>query len=141
HVINGLGLGGTETMLYNLIRYQNPTLNYRSRVVHFGAGHHFVATLKELGVEVFELNIRKSPLSALFHFLRLAQKSDTVCSWSYHSHLLSMVSRLLFRHRLVWAIRHQDTSRSTNKFLTWLIMRICAKLSRFSNVITFNGAA
>ncbi|QGU05144.1 Putative glycosyltransferase EpsF [Corynebacterium comes] len=128
-------------MLYNVTRYGNSKSGFRHVVVSLGEGDHFIPLLRELDIEVVELRVRKSPIKTLREFNRIVRNSNVICSWSYHSNLLTIWPKFLYRPRLVWIINHQDTARKTNKLTTWLIMKMCATLSRSVDSIAYNGAA
>ena len=63
HVISNLGLGGAETMLVRLVRQQAGTTPSHS-VISFLPGGAYAETLRELGVQVIELEGRRSLRSA-----------------------------------------------------------------------------
>lgn len=141
HLINGLNLGGSESMLVNLIKFQKNIKPSKTTVITLGKGNYFKPQLQDLGVEVIELPITTSPLKSIKQLLSLSKGKQIICSWSYHTHLFSVLLKFRFKTRLVWLVRHADVGVKNNKLATWAIMRICATLSPICDAITFNGQA
>ena len=62
HLIAGLGKGGAETMLYQSLKYRSQS-DTSYQVVSFGETHYYEVFIRELGIEVVDLNLRKNPPS------------------------------------------------------------------------------
>src|SRR5690625_2495606 len=124
HIINGLGLGGSETMLYNMVRHLRANLGIKYEIITLGRGQHFLEPLQRLGVSVTELNITGRPVTSVRRLNRIVEHADVVCSWSYHTHLLTIWPRLRHRLRSLWFVRHANLSIRSNKTRTWLVMKM-----------------
>lgn len=141
HMINGLSLGGAESMLVNVLKYGTEISKYDNTVITLGKGSYFVPQLQRLGIRVVELDLTKRPLCTVRTIFRLLHGTDVVSSWSYHTNLLALLAKVAGRARLAWIINHEDTARKTNKLPTWIIMHLCALLSRMPDAVAYNGEA
>jgi glycosyltransferase involved in cell wall biosynthesis len=123
HVISNLGLGGAETMLVRLVREHAGKTTSHS-VVSFLPGGVYAEVLRELGVEVIELEGQRSLKSAAL--LRplgaaLAQaKPDLVQGWMYHGNIAASLAATAryFRAPVLWGIRQTLERLSDNRPLT-----------------------
>lgn len=139
HLITGLGKGGAETMLYQILKY-NTDLEIQHKVVTFGASHFYEPLIKELGIKVVEVQIKKKPLSSFLRLIREIKGSDTLCCWMYYANLVGYyLGRLTKVKQIVWCIRHSNLDPDKNSKLTLIINRHCAKLSKNVSAITYNG--
>ena len=119
HVITGLGVGGAERALYNLLsgglaqRFDCAVLSLRDE----GA---FGAPIRELGVPVSTLGIRRA-LPGPGALLRLRQlvrtfRPDVIQGWMYHGNLCAIVASLMadqrqyvvFNIRCSWISEHES---------------------------------
>lgn len=139
HLIPGLGKGGAETMLYQLMKYgQDRTLKHR--IISLGAAHYYEDPIRALGVEVIELDLRRHPLGTLLGVYRAIRGADSLCCWMYHANMIGYIlGRMARVKRLVWFIRHSNLDPDKNKKLTLLINQYCAKKSKRVDCITYNG--
>ena len=138
HLINGLGKGGAETMLYQIMKFRtNEAPKYS--VISLGLSHYYEDKIRELGIEVVELDIRKHPFKTI-HDLKIRMNDiETLCCWMYVSNLLGYIFGRKKVRRLIWCIRHSDLSREHNSNKTILINKICAKLSHKVDLVAYNG--
>lgn len=139
HLVVGLGKGGAETMLYQILKYQSdPTIKYR--VISLGATHYYEGLIRELGVEVIEYNFRKNPFSTLFKIYKSLNPCDTLCCWMYHANLLGYyLGRRAKIKNIIWCIRHNNLNANINNKRTLRINKFCAKHSSHVATITYNG--
>lgn len=88
--------------------------------------------LRQIGVPVQALNLRKPPVNVL-NLSRLSRElsgRDIVQSWMYHSDLLaSAATRYGARPPVVWGIRQSYLDSATTRRSTLWVARICARLS------------
>jgi glycosyltransferase involved in cell wall biosynthesis len=134
HIIVGLEVGGAETMLRRLIEFA-PAEIPNTVVVSMKSLGEIGESLSSQGVKVQALNMT-SALSAPITFWRLIMlirryRPDIVQTWMYHADLLGgLAARLAGCRNVVWGIRR--TAASSNDLpQTTLIMKICARLSRW----------
>lgn len=140
HLINGLGLGGAETMLYRILKYRS-NLETEQMVVSLGESHFYENKIRDLGVHVIEVPFRKSTLASVIKLVKILKNTGTLCCWLYHSNLIGfLVGKIAGVKRIVWCIRHSSIARENNSMTTLMINRVCAKLSRYVDVITYNGS-
>lgn len=139
HLIVGLGKGGAETMLYQVLKFRTDSaLSYR--VISLGASHYYEGPMRKLGYEVIELDIRHRPIWTLWKLCRLLRGTDTLCCWMYHANAVGyLVSRIHKVPRIVWYICHANLDPSVNKSLSLKINRLCANWSGNIDCIAYNG--
>ena len=123
HVISNLGLGGAETMLVRLIREQaGGTVEHA--VISFLPGGVYAQTLRDLGVEVIELEGTRSLRSAaLLRPLGAAlarARPDLVQGWMYHGNVAASLAAIvgLCRAPVLWGIRQTLERLGDNRPLT-----------------------
>jgi glycosyltransferase involved in cell wall biosynthesis len=139
HFINGLGKGGAETMLSNVLRYRSGIEN-EIRVVSLGLTHYYEDEIRSTGAVLIDLDLRKRPFSALVRSFREIKKSDVLCCWMYHCNFLGYyLGRLAKCKRIVWNIRHSNFEPQYNNSLTLKIIRHCVRLSPRVDLIAYNG--
>lgn len=139
HLIIGLGKGGAETMLYQVLKYRSESAP-EQRVISLGASHYYEGPLRQMGYEVTELNLRKKPVSTYFKLFRLLRGTDILCCWMYHANFLGyLAGRLAGVQKIIWCIRHSNLDPEVNSRLTLAINRICARWSRHVSAIVYNG--
>lgn len=139
HLIAGLGKGGTETMLYQVMKYRrNQEFNYK--IISLGGARYYEEPMRELGYEVIELDFRRRPLSGFVRLCREIQGADTLCCWMYHANLVGyLAGHKAGIKRIVWCIRHSDLNPAHNKARTMWINRVCARLSKNVFAVLYNG--
>ena len=139
HLIVGLGKGGAETMLYQVLKYRTDT-ELTHRVISLGASHYYEGPMRELGYEVTELSLKKKPISTLLRLPGLVKGSDTLCCWMYHANFLGyLAGHLAGVKKIVWCIRHSNLDPELNSAITLRINRICARWSSKVSAVVYNG--
>ena len=139
HLIIGLGKGGAETMLYQILANQTDK-DIAYSVVSLGISHYYEPMIKDLGVELIELELTKRPIQALWRSFREFRKADVLCCWMYHANFLGYyLGRLARVPRMIWCIRHSNLDPKLNKSRTLWINKVCAKKSRNVDCIAYNG--
>lgn len=138
HLIVGLGKGGAETMLYQVLKYG--TSRDGQQVISFGESHYYEEKLRELGVPVTELPLRRHPVSTVFRLANRIRGADTLVCWMYHANFFGyIVARMVRIPRIVWCIRHSTLDPALNSRLTLALNRVCARWSRRIDAIAYNG--
>ena len=123
HVISNLGLGGAETMLVRLVRKQAGG-GVEHAVVSFLPGGVYAAELRDLGVEVIELEgTRSFKSAALLRPLGAAlarAKPDLVQGWMYHGNVAASLAAIAgsCRAPVLWGIRQTLERLGDNRPLT-----------------------
>lgn len=141
HLITGLGTGGAERALSNLL-----VAGMRDfediQVVSLTDEGRYGQYMRGLGIPVHALNMqykRQMPL-AYFKLRRLVKRCqpDVMHSWMYHANLLCAIAAQ-WRLPTVWGVRHslQDIAREKKK--TQLVIRGNASMSRAAGAIVYNS--
>lgn len=139
HLITGLGKGGAETMLYQVLKYRtDPNLQYK--VISLSGGHYYEEPMRALGVTVVEVPFLHRPLSGFLRICREIRGADTLCCWMYHANLVGyLAGRMMRIERIVWTIHHSNLDLAVNKKRTMSINQICSQKSRNVSTILYTG--
>lgn len=141
HLITGLGKGGSETMLYQVLKYKKDSM-ITYRVISLGGSHYYEDLIRSLGVELLEVHYKQHPLAStikIIHFLKQTQ-TEVLCCWMYHANFVGyIVGKHAKIDRLIWNIRHSNIDVGVNKGMTLMINKICARLSKKVSAIAYNG--
>jgi len=136
HVITGLSTGGTERMLQKLLRVR--TEDVIQSVVQLQSGGVIASEMRDEGIDVTDLSIRRSATSA-YQFGKLVPlarrvRPDVIQTWLYHADLVgAILGRVLFKP-VVWNIRGSD-----HPGMHRPVVRMCATLSRLPALIVANS--
>jgi glycosyltransferase involved in cell wall biosynthesis len=141
HVITGLGEGGAQRSLYNLIVGLDRR-RFRHIVASLRDGGVWVGALQRAGIDVAQLGWNASwdspagmiRLSALMRRVR----PDIVHSWLYHADLAATLTAPRAA-KLVWSLRNSDPSASGRA--SWrMLLRVLAALSTRPHCVVSNAA-
>jgi glycosyltransferase involved in cell wall biosynthesis len=144
HLIAGLGIGGAETMLFQLLSHRkNHTI--RHRVISLGAEIDYEEPIKKLGIELIVLPFKKHPISSFNKIRKLIIETDILCCWMYHGNLIGGLAQKTLakknRRKIIWNIRHSNLDKGNIKPIFIYENKICARfLSKDVDVIAYNGA-
>lgn len=133
HVINGLGDGGAESVLYRLCA-NDP--RFQHVVVSLLGEGRYAALLRAGGVPVhtLEMSSLRGGLLAPVRLWRLLRqlRPDVVQTWMYHADLLGgLLARLARRGRVCWNLRHAELDSARSSRASRWSGRACARLSRW----------
>lgn len=139
HLITGLGKGGAESMLYQVVKYRTDR-EITQQVISLGAGHYYEGPIRDLGVPVTELAFRTRPASGFLRLVKLLRGTDTLFCWMYHANFVGyLAGRLSKVPRIVWCIRHSSLDPKLNKRSSLFLIRLCARRSRRVAAVAYNG--
>lgn len=138
HLIAGLGKGGAETMLYQIIKYGSSD-GQRPVVVSLGLSSYYEEQLLNLGVRIISLDIKHELLQTLQKLCKIGKSAEVLCCWMYLANLLGYFAGRRHVKKLIWCIRHSDLSTANNSRKTLLFSRVCAWLSPKVDLIAYNG--
>ena len=132
HIIVGLGDGGAEKTLFNIISHDS--LNNHSVISLTDLGK-YGNKLKQMKIEVFNLNFQKNRInfSKIYDLIILISKlkPTLVQSWMYHSDFITLFVKLFFpKMKIFWNIRNTTYS-IKDSYSRFLISKICSFLSYF----------
>jgi glycosyltransferase involved in cell wall biosynthesis len=134
HIISGLGVGGAERSLLELLRVMDRRA-FESTVVSLSDAGPVAESIRELGIGVSALGMSRSRPSP-FGLAGLARavrrlRPDVVQTWMYHADLLGgLAARIPPATPAAWGIRHSDFAPETTSVRTLRVVRLCAALSR-----------
>jgi glycosyltransferase involved in cell wall biosynthesis len=131
HVISGLGVGGAERVLVQLVGLLKDR-GMPQRVVSLTDHNAWRDELGKSGVPVDTLAIG-SVTSALLAVVRLSkiierEQPDIVQGWMPHGNLVAALAQRLARHRrtrrLIWGLRASNIQSAKHLRMVWLTSRI-----------------
>ena len=130
HIINGLGVGGAETMLINLLAATDPN-RYESVVVSLKDEGQLGPTIQSMGVPVHALNMRSSlpnPVK-IFTLRRWLQQMqpDVILTWMYHANLFGGLAS--GNIPVMWAMHSVLMQPGQEKRATRWLQRFSARFS------------
>lgn len=131
HVITSLGIGGAQTMLYQLLAHRQHTA---AVVVGLVGTAPVGERIRALGVPVASLGMRPGVPDPR-GVLRLAawlrrSRVEIVHTWMYHANLVGgLAARLAGRVPVVWGLHHADPDPARLKPLTRAALHAGARLS------------
>tara|TARA_B110000444_G_C18851844_1_gene606436 strand:+ start:8378 stop:9508 length:1131 start_codon:yes stop_codon:yes gene_type:complete len=145
-VTTGLGSGGAEQVLYNIIKKANK--DHRILVISIIGDGYFKDKIKELGVEVLLLNFNKNFFFKLGFFITIFRlikaifkirnsTSPIIYGWMPHGAIMSYCLNLFCKNTtLIYAMRDSlDINYEPKK----LIIGLMKYLAQKAHVITFNS--
>lgn len=131
-VITGLGTGGAELSLVNLVNELRK--RHQLLVISMGSAGPVAEHLQRLGVPVTALHAG-SGISVAAAFVRLVRVlrafgPDVVHTWMYHSDLAGgLAARLLGIRSVLWSLHCSDLSPERTKLRTRIVARACSWLA------------
>jgi glycosyltransferase involved in cell wall biosynthesis len=148
YVTAGLRGGGAEAMLARLASAQ-PGVADDITIVSLLPAEAHMERLRAGGVTVVELRFDKAGgiATGLFKLARLIAESrpDIVQGWMYHGDLAALVALILSRQRrhtrLIWSIRCTTMDWRGYGIRLWLVVKACALLSGWPDLVTANSVA
>ena len=144
HIINGLGTGGAERALFNLLS-GNHGKKYRNVVVSLTGSGVYGLPIEALGVQVhcLDLTFDSRLVRKILKFRTIIRdvQPDLIQGWMYHGNLFASFARFLLRSPVIvaWNIRHSLYSLSAEKRLTRLVIQINRLFSRYVEIIFYNS--
>jgi glycosyltransferase involved in cell wall biosynthesis len=148
YVTAGLRGGGAEAMLARLASAQ-PGVADDVTIVSLLPAEAHMERLRAGSVRVVELRFDKAGgiATGLFKLARLIAESrpDIVQGWMYHGDLAALVALVLSRQRrqtrLIWSIRCTAMDWRGYGIGLWVVVKACALLSRWPDLVTANSVA
>lgn len=140
HIITGLGLGGAERMLCEILGKQVDS-EFKPSVISLSGEGGYGERIRALGVPVYGMKMQPrvpDPL-AILRLRRLIRKGDplVVHAWMYHAGLAAMLSAQ--GRPVVLAVRHALHDWEGESRQTRLVIRILARASRRAARIVYNS--
>lgn len=139
HVIPGLGKGGAETMLCNLFKYQSDP-EIKHRVISLGMASYYENCIRDMGIPLCVLNIKKRPLISLWRLRKELKKSQYISCWLYIACAICFFITNNRQHgRMIWNIRHASLDLKHNSKITLWAAKYCRKHSGAVSAVLYNG--
>jgi glycosyltransferase involved in cell wall biosynthesis len=142
YVISDLSIGGAEMMLYKLLTETDRT-RFEPIVVSLMDTGALRERIESLKIAVHTVGVRPrlpTPL-ALWRLIRLMRRlrPDLIVGWMYHSCLAAQLAGMFTSRQAstLWSIHYSTNSLAEEKWLTALVIRACAFLSRLPHKIIF----
>ncbi|AFZ00162.1 glycosyltransferase family 4 protein [Calothrix sp. PCC 6303] len=135
-IITGLGTGGAEVMLYQLLTKINKQ-RFQASVVSLMDYGTFGIPLENLGITVYSLGMKRGvPTPNTFRqLMKIVNevKPDVIQGWMYHGNLAAYFANLFSSNpsHVYWSIHHSIKSLELEKSMTRVIIRVCGYFSRF----------
>jgi glycosyltransferase involved in cell wall biosynthesis len=148
YVTTVLRIGGAEAMLTRLATAR-PAVADDITIVSLLPAEAYVERFQAVGIPLVELNF-KSARGLVSGLLRIAKliidgRPDIVQGWMYHGDLAALIGLVLSgrrrRTRLIWSVRCSDMDLRHYRLGLKLVVRACALLSRWPDLVTANSAA
>ena len=141
HVITGLGAGGAERSLYNLVT--TPLDGIAHQVISLAGMGEYGQKLLDAGIPVQVLGmtgLRGAPW-ALVRLRRAVRQAcpDVVQGWMYHGNLAASLARGPGRP-VAWNIRQSMPDIMEEKRGTRAVIRLCRRLSGQADRILYNSS-
>ena len=133
HIITGLKVGGAQNMLFKLVTHSNDP-DVAHEVVSLGEVGPLGERIRHAGIPVHALNMRPArpdPRALITLTKRLRErKPDVVLTWLYHADIVGGIAgKLAGSVPVAWNIRRSSMNRATLKPSTFLMGRLCCRLS------------
>ncbi len=140
-ITTGLGSGGAEMMLVQLIR---GLPQFQHVVISLTAGGKHATALREAGIEVHSLDMPagKPTLRSLWRLFKVVRqtKADVMMGWMYHGCFAAVLARFMRFKRvpIIWNVRQSLYDLKHEKRGSALVIRALAWLSWLPRSITYN---
>jgi glycosyltransferase involved in cell wall biosynthesis len=133
HVITGLPVGGSETMLMKLLAATDRKV-WEPEVISLRDVGVMGERIAAMGIPVRALGMRERPADVaapvrLLSWLR-SGRPDVVQTWLYHADLIAGLAAWAAGVPVIWGIRQSNLQPGGDRRSTIWIARVCALLSR-----------
>ncbi len=141
HVITSTGTGGAQTVLHQLLK------NNRSdtaSVLSMATTDYYGPMIEELGFEVRTLGMGLGHRPSINNLIKLHRTTKEIApsiiqGWMYHGNIAaSLAGRSQWPAKpVIWGIHHTITKLENEKRMTRVIIKLSARLSRFTDAIIY----
>lgn len=143
HIINGLGTGGVEMKLFNLLsrmrrdRFEPVVVSLMNPDTMIGR------RIEELGIPIYSLDMKVGMLPnpiTVWRLVNIVRKiqPDLIHGWMYHGILAAEVANIFSTNQFtIWEIQSTIYSLHHEKKMSVVIIKICAFLSKLPARIVF----
>ena len=135
HIITSLSSGGTEGLLYRLIRASKTSVEHS--IICLKKGGKYETLFEKEGIEVLVLNMKFSSLLKgvikIYKFSKVKRKEgyQIITSWLYHADFVAWFVKFICGFKgLAWNIRSSKLQRGRRvSFKNWIYFKVLALLS------------
>lgn len=144
HIITGLGTGGAERALYNLLQ-GGLSEEFDSHVISLGDEGTMGVRIEALGVPVSTLGMRsgKPSIASILKLRRLVKtlQPGLIQGWMYHGNLAASLARFFCAGKtsVLWNVRHSLYHIEKEKMLTRQVIRVNRFLSKSVDSLLYNS--
>lgn len=145
HIITGLGTGGAERALWQLLQ-GGLSQQFQSCVVSLGDAGTIGPLIRETGVPVFTLDMREgaSMFQSVVKLRKIVRQfcPDIVQGWMYHGNLAASIAPLLASQSIptIWNVRQSLYDLNHEKTGTRIVIKSNRFLSGRPNSIIYNSS-
>lgn len=130
HIISGLGIGGAENTLFNLVKHDRKNNHI---IISLSRPIFFEKKLRKINIAVINFNFKKSFFKNLYNIIFFIKKNkpDVIQSWMYHAEFLSIFIKFFVSTKILWNIRNSTPYSKSFKLFTRILIFINAFFSNF----------
>lgn len=142
HMINSIGVGGSENFLFNFIK--NDKLRFHYIIVTDQKGVFFKKFLKLKNCKIIYIGSKTFFFKYFLNIFKIKKffklnEPLIVNTWMYKSHIYASIMKFFFKFSLIFHIRHVGITQKHN-FSNKILIIICSLLSKkFCNYIIYNS--
>ena len=140
HIISGLGQGGAERQLIELVKQNNS-----HAICSLTSGGYFEKEARKNGITIWSIGMGDSIFNPLFIF-RLKKvvsifKPQLIHCWMYHACLITVFLKYIFGIQIpiLWGIRCSDMDTSKYSYKLRLVILGCKLFSKSVKCIIYNS--
>jgi len=143
HLITGLGPGGAENQLTQLVTLSDTT-RFKHVVISMQDKGRWGSKIEAQGIPVYTLDmkIRWIACIKLFRLLKILkqEKPDILQTWLYHADGIGLLmGKLLGIRRIIWNIRCANLDLKRYSRMTAYMIKLCCYLSGFPTAVIVNS--
>ena len=132
HIISSMSHGGAQQVLARIIR--SDKTNTTHEIISLSNLGRYGQELAHEGYNIISLNLSKMPPSimSIYYLYQVLKKREynLVQTWMYHADLLGGMFCYLLKKKIYWNIRNSDLNREWSPYLTIIIQKLCAFISK-----------
>ncbi len=144
HIISDLSVAGAETILCKVLAATNRT-RFAPAVISMRNHGELRGQIEAMGIPVFTLGVRGSvagPIAAA-RLIRIVRhlRPELIHGWMYHGNLAAQFAGTFAygKPSVLWSIHQSLYSFDYEKWLTTLVIKLGARLSRFADKIIYSS--
>ncbi len=141
-IITGLGTGGAEVMLYDLLSTLNRD-RFEPTVISLMDKGIFGEKIEQLDISVHcvGMSIGKPSITSALRLIKLIKQiePDLIQGWMYHANIAAQFSNLFADQKVpvIWSIHHSLHDLPSEKLLTQAIIRFGSYSSKYVSQVAF----